>query len=91
MGWAQRNQYPMGSAGPMQVLLALQMGSAHSSVFQSDGLGPALPIPNGIGWAHPGIIVFSDPMGWAQRAVHSPKIIPYRHLVSLHPTRTFTI
>ena len=63
MGWAWRYQYPMGSAGPVQVSLALQMGWAHATVFQSDGLGLALSIPNGISWACPGIISPSDGLG----------------------------
>jgi hypothetical protein len=63
MGWAQRYQYPMGSAGPVQVLLALWMGWAHAIVFQSDGLGPALPIPNAISWARRGIISPLDGLG----------------------------
>jgi hypothetical protein len=53
MGWAQHYQQPMGSAGPVQVLLAQQMGQSDGlsrDIFQSNALDLPGDVLNGLYW-----------------------------------------
>jgi hypothetical protein len=61
--WAEPNIYQQNRVGRERQMVGNPIGWAHAIDSQQNGVGPPLPIPNGMGWAHQSNVWQSNGVG----------------------------